>query len=157
GVRDLLDGDPGFDPSLTWVVSDGGRPVGVAVGAAPDERLQAPGGVKLFAVAPDYRRRGIATRLLDLVEGALRDRGVDTCVAVSCGTNRLALGLDVRYTAALCLLWQRGYARTGTTQDLVVDFAGPNAPALETGEAEAGLLGDGIVFRRAGAADRDWV
>jgi mycothiol synthase len=156
-VRHLLFGDPGFDPSLAWVVRDGGRLVGFAAGAAPDESLQAPGGVKLCAVAPSHRRQGIATRLFDLVEDALRRRGVASCVAVNCGTNRLALGLDVRYTAALCLLWRRGYERSGTTQDMLVDFAGPAAPSLETAALEASLGAAGIVFRRALPEDRDWV
>ena len=61
GVRHLLFDDPGFDPALTRTAEDGGRLVGIAVGAAPDEQLQAPGGIKLFAVAPSHRRRGIAT------------------------------------------------------------------------------------------------
>jgi mycothiol synthase len=157
GVRHLLIDDPGFDPALTRTVEDGGRLVGIAVGAAPDEQLQAPGGIKLFAVAPSHRRRGIGTRLLDEVEGALRARGVASCVALNCGTNRLALGLDVRYTAALCLLWQRGYERTGTTQDMVVDFTSPDAADLLTGADEARLLAGGVAFRRASAADRLWV
>jgi GNAT superfamily N-acetyltransferase len=168
-VRFLLSGDPGYDPALAWVAvageaagaagggSRGRRVVGLAAGASPDEVLQAPAGIKLFAVAPEYRRRGVATRLLDLVEEALRARGVTRCAAVNCGTNRLALGLDVRYTAALCLLWQRGYERTGTTQDMIVDLAGPDAPSLDTTADEARLEAAGVVFRRAGAADRVWV
>jgi ribosomal protein S18 acetylase RimI-like enzyme len=159
-VRYLLLEDPGFDPHLIWIATDPGhgrRVVGFAAGALPDERLQCPGGVKLFAVAPEYRRQGVASRLFDLVENTLRQRGVTECVAVNCGHHRLSLGLDVRYTAALCFLLSRGYEQTGTTQDMEVDLVGPEAPDLSTEAGEARLREQGIAVRRATAADRDWV
>ena len=62
----------------------------------------------------------------------------------------------MHYTAALCLLWQRGYERTGTTQDMVVDLRGPHAPTLDTGADEARLAEAGVVFRRAGKDERAW-
>jgi predicted N-acetyltransferase YhbS len=156
-VRYLVPEDPGFDPELIWVADDGGQIAGVAVGAPSDPDRQAPGGVKLFGVSPAHRRRGIASRLFDLVEEALRARGVTECVAVNCGDHRLSLGLDVRYTAALCLLLGRGYQQTGTTQDMAVDLAGPDAPDLTTAADEARLAAGGIAVRRAEGADRTWV
>lgn len=156
-VRYLLLEDPGFDPALVWVAEDGDRVAGFVAGILPDERLQCPGGVKLFAVAPAYRRRGIATRLFDAVEDALRGRGVTECVAINCGNNRLSLGLDVRYTAALCLLLGRGYEQIGTTQDMAVPLVGPGAVDLDTEADEAQLRERGVVFRRAARAEQSWV
>ena len=174
-VRYLLYDDPGFDPQLIWVADAGtdgaagaagaaktngtesGHVAGVVVAALPDERLQCPGGVKLFAVAASHRRRGIATRLFDLAEDALRVRGVTQCVAVNCGHNRLTLGLDVRHTAALCLLLERGYEQTGTTQDMAVDLEGPGAPDLATDADEARLKATGMIVRRARPDEQRWV
>lgn len=156
-VRYLLRDDPAFDPSLVFVALDDGRAVGVVAGVPPDDPRQAPGGIKLFAVAPAHRRRGIASRLFDHAEAALRSRGVTRCVAVNCGNNRLSLGLDVQYTAALCLLWQRGYERAGTTQDMVVDLHGPGAPDLDTTADETRLLAQGIGFRRPMPGDWRWL
>jgi mycothiol synthase len=156
-VRYLLLEDPGFDPRLIWVADDGGRVAGFAAGAMPDEPRQSPGGIKLFAVAPAYRRRGVAGRLFDLAEDALRARGVTQCVAVNCGNHRLTLGLDVRHTAAHCLLLGRGYEPAGTTQDMAVDLQGPAAPDLTTAAEETRLLSRGVVVRRARPADLRWV
>jgi hypothetical protein len=71
--------------------------------------------------------------------------------------HRLSLGLDVRYTAALCLLLGRGYQLVGPTQDMLVPFTGPDVPDLETAPDEARLRERGIVFRRATADDEEWV
>ncbi|MGH2355462.1 MAG: GNAT family N-acetyltransferase [Chloroflexota bacterium] len=155
-VRYLVLEDPGFDPQLIWVADHGGRIAGFAAAALPDERLQCPGGIKLFAVAPAYQRQGIASRLFDLAEDVLRAHGVSDCVAVNCGHHRLSLGLDVRYTAALCLLLRRGYEQTGTTQDMSVDLVGPAAPDLTTETDEARLCARGIAVRRARSTERRW-
>ena len=60
----------------------------------------------------------------------------------------------MRYTAALCFLAARGYERTGVTQDMVADLARTD---LGTATAEAAAAAAGIRFRRATAADRDWL
>lgn len=156
-VRYLIVEDPSFDPALVWVADDGGRVIGIVAGCEPDERLQAPGGVKLFAVATEAQRRGVATRLFDAVEAALHARGVSECVALNCGNHRLSLGLDVRYTAALFLLLGRGYQLVGPTQDMLVPLAGSDAPDLDTAADEARLGERGVVFRRATPDEEQWV
>src|SRR5689334_23867191 len=67
-VRYLIHDDPGFDPELIWIAGEGEQIAGCLVAALPDERLQCPGGIKLFAVAHAYRRQGIAHRLFDTAE-----------------------------------------------------------------------------------------
>jgi predicted N-acetyltransferase YhbS len=156
-MRYLIHDDPGFDPELIWIAAEDGQVAGCAIAALPDERRQCPGGIKLFAVAPAFRRQGIARQLFDAAEAGLRARGVTECVAVNCGHHRLTLGLDVRHTAAICLLLGRGYVQTGTTQDMSVDLAGPGAPDLSTDAAEVHLGERGIAVRRALAADCRWV
>ena len=146
--------DPDFDAELHLVCSVGGTVVGFASGAAANEQLQCPAGIKLFAVEADRRRRGVATLLFDELEQRLRARGAARCVAIGAGNNRLAQGLDVRYTPALCFLLDRGYERTGVSQDMEVDLA---AVELETGPAEERALAAGVRFRRATADDRSWL
>ena len=128
--------------------------VGFVAGAPANAHLQCPAGVKLFAVAPEWRQRRVATRLFDELEAQLRATGAGQAVAMAAGNNRLTQGLDVRYTAALCFLAARGYERTGVTQDMVVDLARTD---LETATAEAAAARASIRFRRATAADRDWL
>jgi mycothiol synthase len=149
---DRILNDPDFDPHLNLVCAAGAQVVGFAAGAAASERLQSPAGVKLFAVAAPFRRRGLATRLVDELESRLRVLGAGRCVAIGAGNNRLAQGLDVRYTPALCFLLARGFERTGVTQDMAVDLATAQLDAMATERAAAGLQ-----FRRATAADEAWL
>lgn len=146
--------DPDFDPELNPVAAVGEQIVGFVAGAPANAQLQCPAGVKLFAVAPEWRQRGVATRLFDELEGRLRATGAGHAVAMAAGNNRLTQGLDVRYTAALCFLAARGYERTGVTQDMVADLERTD---LETVEAEVAAAAAGIRFRRATEADRDWL
>ena len=51
------------DSGLSFIASDGGRPVGVLI-AAPEPRNRSAF-VRWLVVAPDARRRGVATALMD--------------------------------------------------------------------------------------------
>ena len=146
--------DLDFEPELNLVATADEQVVGFVAGAPANAHLQCPAGVKLFAVAPEWRQRRVATRLFDELEAQLRATGAGQAVAMAAGNNRLTQGLDVRYTAALCFLAARGYERTGVTQDMVVDLARTD---LETATAEAAAARASIRFRRATAADRDWL
>lgn len=145
--------DPDFDPELNLVGSLNGQGVGFAAGAPGNPRLQCPAGIKLFAVAPAERRSGVATRLFDELEGRLRATGAAECVAIGAGNNRLAQGLDVRYTPALCFLLGRAYTPLGATQDMAVDLANIELDPI-TGAAAA--MPD-VRFWRCTADDREWL
>ena len=120
--------DPDFDAELNLLATAGEQIIGFVAGAPANAHLQCPAGVKLFAVEPGWRQRGVATCLFDELEARLRATGAGHAVAMAAGNNRLTQGLDVRYTAALCFLAARGYERTGVTQDMMVDLGGKNAP-----------------------------
>ncbi len=59
------------DPDLFLVVEEQGRIVASIMGSYDGRR----GWINRLAVAPERRRRGVATRLLTLVEARLRARG----------------------------------------------------------------------------------
>lgn len=138
-LQDRILDDPDFDPDLNPTVWRGERLVAMACGAPPSEELQTAGGVKLFAVARDMRRQGIATRLFDHVEERLTGLGASESVAIIAGNNRFMQGLDLRYTEALCFLEARGYERAGDGMDMDVDLC--NTP-LDTSTKEAELERD---------------
>ena len=110
--------------------------MGLACGAPPSEELQTAGGVKLFAVASEMRRQGIATRLFDHIEDRLTGLGATESLAIIAGNNRFMQGLDLRYTEALCFLEARGYERAGDGMDMDVDLR--NTP-LDTSAKEEEL------------------
>ena len=148
----ILD-DPDFDPDLNPTVWQGERLVGLACGAPPSEELQTAGGVKLFAVAGDMRRQGIATRLFDHFEDRLTSLGAAESLAIIAGNNRFMQGLDLRYTEALCFLEARGYERAGDGMDMDVDL---RSTPLDTSAKEEELERDhGLRVRRVTMDDYD--
>ena len=150
-LQDRILDDPDFDPALNPTVWQGEHLAGLACGAPPSEELQTAGGVKLFAVARDVRRRGIATRLFDHIEERLTGLGASESVAIIAGNNRFMQGLDLRYTEALCFLEARGYERAGDGMDMDVDL---RTTPLDTSEREAELERDhGLRVRRVSMAD----
>lgn len=82
-----------------------------------------PGGlrqgyIKLLAVAPQYRRRGLASRLMELAESTLREQGVSVVRLLESYPNYLCPGLDVRYTPAILLLEKLAYSKVSETYNL---------------------------------------
>ncbi|MYD94675.1 MAG: GNAT family N-acetyltransferase [Chloroflexi bacterium] len=145
-LQDRILDDPDFDPDLNPTVWQGERLVAMACGAPPSEELQTAGGVKLFAVASDVRRQGIATRMFDQIENRLASLGAGESVAIIAGNNRFMQGLDLRYTEALCFLEARGYERAGDGMDMDVDL---RKTPLDTSEKEEELERDhGLRVRR---------
>jgi RimJ/RimL family protein N-acetyltransferase len=89
-----------------WVVEQDGRIV-ASIGAGP---LRPDGHVELkrLYLAPEVRGRGLATRLVALVEGHARNVGATT----------IDLWSDTRFAAAHRRYEQLGFRRTGDERDL---------------------------------------
>lgn len=141
--------DPYFAPHASFVAVAGGRLVGCAPVSclAREERT---GYVKILAVHPHHRRRGIGRQLLTAVEQTLGADGATAVRILDEPANYLAPGVDVRYTAAHCFLPQCGYTRTGERVNMRVDLL---ALPYDTAARAAGLQNQGIVIRRATATD----
>ena len=137
-------------PGPRLVAEASGEVVGVAVGALWGPPNGSRGTVKLLAVAPEARRRGIGGRLLGAVEGGLREAGAETCRIAECSPNYLVPGVDLRYTPGWLFVQKHGYAHVGEAVNMHVDLA---AEAWETAAGEARLAGAGVEVRRARADD----
>ncbi len=117
-------------PTVSYLVVEvGGRVLGHAVAsvAGDDAELQR------IAVDPSYRRRGLATALLDAVE-ALAARG---------GATRLLLEVREDNAAALALYASRGFADWG------------RRPAYYRDGAAAALLGKKVGHRGSTAPEAE--
>jgi GNAT superfamily N-acetyltransferase len=88
-----------------WVAERGDRLVGSG-GFRP--RAPGVGGVHHLYVARPARRRGLATRLVGLIEGEAHGRGA----------HRIDLWSDTRFTDAHRLYQRLGYVRSPTTREL---------------------------------------
>lgn len=118
------------DPQTVRGVYDGGLD---AIGAAV-VRGRA-GFVKLLAVHPTVRRRGVGTALLDRLESFARGAGAETMDVGTSAPVYVVPGVDVRSTEAVCFFEARGYARTGDAVNLGVSLRDLPPPSLPVRDA----------------------
>lgn len=102
----------------------------------------------IFAVAPDHKRRGIATALLKRVEQQIPPE-CETIEALAIPGNYFTPGIDPRYTAGWVWLERRGFARFNECTNLTA----PLETAFDTAAAEEELRQQQIEIRRANDAD----
>lgn len=143
--------DPDYDPALSPVIEEGGRPVALVHGVIRDRGEIAS--LKVMAVEKAYRRRGLATQLLDTFEERAREAGATGIQIFFCPPCYLFPGIDPGYAEALCLMLRRGYQ---TKQESIVNMEVDLDPVkLDTQADEIRLQNLGYTIRRAQPADRE--
>lgn len=118
-LAETLWGEPA-GPALA--AEHGGRLVGLAGGALWPTPAALRGSVRLLAVDPDHRRRGVGTALLRAVEGALRRDGAGPIRLLEAAPNYLTPGVDARNDGALAFAAARGYRDVGEAVNLAADL-----------------------------------
>ena len=138
-------------PYVGLVAASGTRLLGVCFGSAgPAGGERRTGFIDLLAVDGATRRQGIGRRLVDGVQGRLAATGCQVIAVRGHGVRYAWPGIDVGYTAAICMAEDLGYQRGGCEVDMTVDLL---SVPLDTHAAEERLRSAGIVIRRADAAD----
>ena len=176
-IRPLLPADLGaahalwqrsarFDPIPPAVLAEKlwGEPTGLALAAEAEGDLAGIGGgvvwevpgqrrgsVRLLAVAPEHRRRGVGSALLGALADDLRQRGATSLRVGEAAPNYLTPGIDVRYEAAPAFLGAHGLRETSEAVNLGVDLG---REAWDTRDNERRLAATGVAVRRAAEADR---
>jgi mycothiol synthase len=146
---DLLWSGPRTPPDVRLVADVGGRTVGVALGSYSTAG-STRGHVNLLAVAPTSQGEGIGRALLAALEERLLAGGARQLVIRGSAPQYAWPGIDLRYTAALCLAESSGYSRTAEGLNMTVDLA--RAP-LDTAADVDRLAAAGITVRRARPGD----
>lgn len=77
----------GRDPDLFLVAEEGGRIVGSVMGAWDGRR----GWIYHLGVLPEARRNGVASKLIEELEGRMRKKGVSKVNGLVYGWNRASL------------------------------------------------------------------
>lgn len=144
-------GDPSFHPSFLFCAEVGEELAGFAMAAVWRSPETLRGSVKLLAVAPEHRRKGIGSALLEAVEKRLLERKVEAIRIAETSPNYLTPGLDVRYTPGWVFVQKHGYEKIGETFNLDVDLTTED---WSTEEKEKALAEEGITVRRAEEPDR---
>lgn len=154
-LQEKILADPDRDPRLWLTATHGGRLVGAATGVVRTQGPEGPTGfVQFLAVAPGYRRRGVASRLLDELEQRLARRGVRRIRAFGGAPSYLWPGVDVRYTGALCLFERRGYRLEGYDFNMEVDLTRP-LPVDPPPVRQQALERSGVTVRPLRREDRE--
>jgi GNAT superfamily N-acetyltransferase len=143
--------DPDYDPVLSPLIEDEGRPVALVHGVIRSGRETAF--LKVMAVEKSYRRRGLASQLLDIFESRVREAGVTRIQLFFCPPCYFLPGIDPGYGEALNLMLRRGYQ---TERESIVNMEVKLDPVqLDTRTDEARLRDLGYTLRRARPADRE--
>lgn len=136
-------------PELRLLAIDGGDVVGFCLACLREDA----GVIKLFGVAPQHRRRGIASALFDEAEARLAARGARRLAVEGAAPHWFFPGVEVTRTAAVSFLLARGYETDRVARvDMRVDLRGAD---LDASQAVAALGREGIVMRRALPRDVD--
>jgi ribosomal protein S18 acetylase RimI-like enzyme len=107
-VADHLEGNPG----LCFVAEADGQIVGFALADETFELIEDTGHLEWVAVAPEFRKRGVASRLITTAADALRAAGKVRVVADIASDNPTSRAMAAR------LGWTEGISVTYFVKDL---------------------------------------
>ena len=139
---------PGGD-AATFAAHEGHELIGVA--ASSKDRL------RILAVAPHARGRGVGSALLLAAERALVDGGAARVRTLDLPGNYLAPGIDTRNGEAIVWLGKRGYlANPQRNENLLIDVVNnPLVTAARADEAANKVRAGGYEIRRARPDERE--
>lgn len=138
-------------PHIALVAMHESRTLGACFGSVEETGDGVPQGfIDLLVVDSAEQRRGIGRRLADAMENVLASRGCEKIRIEGHGSHYAWPGIDIHYTAAICLVEDLGYRRGSCEVNMDVDLL--HAP-LETQADEDRLRSEGIEIRRADSDD----
>ncbi|MFZ5942423.1 MAG: GNAT family N-acetyltransferase [Bacteroidota bacterium] len=149
-LKEKLYGDPAWDPRITLVAEERGTVIGFMQGVTRDIRGEKYAYLKLFAVDPAHRRRGVAREMLQNLEDHFRARACSYFRLMDVPLNYLMPGIDPRYTEALCFALNSGFEHKGNACNMSVDLDGRSWATAEDTER---LARENIEIRRARESD----
>jgi GNAT superfamily N-acetyltransferase len=122
-----------------------GTQVLAGVAAIAGDRL------RLLAVRPPFRGRGIGSALLDVCVDAARATTATRLRTLDQPGNYLAPGIDMRNTEAIAWLERRGWTRVGEPRtNVLIDVrANPRVSAVRAAELASRAAANGYEIRRA--------
>lgn len=156
-------GDPNFDPKYVLSAIEDGRLIGFMLGVrrvkAPEEyvaehRLKA--WIKIFFTHPNYRRLGVATKLLNCLEGLLKDDGREELRVADFASWYFFPGVDVRYEDAIEFLLAKGFKKVGEAVDYLINLLAFNIPRRIL-RLEESLKREKVVFRKAELSEKGFI
>jgi len=153
-LEEKLNGDPGWDPQLTFLCRKEESITGFMQGVIRDIQGTRYGYIKLMAVEKAYRRQGIARAMYMKLEKAFHKLNVEIVRIYDVPLNYWMPGIDPGYTPAICFAQNMGFEQFGESFNMKVDLQDSD---WETIEQEEELKSEKVIVKRADAADKQGI
>ncbi len=151
-LKEKLYLDPEWNPETCFIAENEEGIVGFLQGVKRNIRKENLLYIKLLAVDSNFRREGIATGLLDMLEAEARETHCKKIKIYDVPLNYFMPGIDPRYTPAVCFAKKNNFKRVGEAINMEVDLAYSDWDVSQKIEA---LRDNGIYISRAEKSDRE--
>ena len=137
-----------YDPSLNLIAfSDDEQKILGFISAVIRRRKDGNVGyIKLICVDTNERRKGVAGKLLSIVEEKMKAECIQVLRLFESYPNYLTPGLDPFYTEAICFFERNGFKKFNDTSNLLCDLA---SQSFDTTTEEEKLSSINIEIKRA--------
>lgn len=149
-AKEKIFDDPDFDPEKALKAIINSEIVGFMQGVVREFKSRRTGFIKLFVTDEKWRRQGIASALLKIIEEKLWSENIEEIRILDSSPNYLQPGLDPRYTEAYVFITRRGYKKFDEDVNMEVNLEGRN---FSTDREEEALSRAGIKIKRASLED----
>ncbi|MBA4250528.1 MAG: hypothetical protein C0425_04400 [Chlorobiaceae bacterium] len=146
--------EPDYNPELTLVAfsENNSEPVGFIQAVVKARKDESIGYVKLFCVAPDYRRKGIGKKLYEAVEEKIKAQKIKLIRVYESYPNYFMPGVDPFYTEAISFFERMGFKKFSDTSNLICDLVTQD---FDTANDEKELSEKNIICKRADESDKE--
>lgn len=139
--------DPDFDPELALLAKENDEIIGLMVGVIRNhKKIGKIGYIKLMAVKLSERRKGIASKLYEIIHERFVREGCERERILESHPNYFQPGLDPFYTEAICFVERMGFKKFNDTANMICNLVDQK---FDTSKDEEKLLKEGILIKRA--------
>lgn len=108
-----------YEPDLNIVDEENGIIRGFAVAGRGLRKEKSWAWIRLMAVHPDFRCKGIGSAIIDEIEKRLKSKKCEGISIMDCPKNYFMPGLYFKYTEGHCFLLKKGYKKSGDNINLI--------------------------------------
>lgn len=143
--------DPDFNPELALLAKEDDEIIGFMMGVIRNhKKLGKIGYIKLMAVKTSERRKGIASKLYDIIHEKFVNEGCERERIYESHPNYFQPGIDPLYTEAICFVERKGFKKFNDTANMICNLANQD---FDTTIDEERLSKEGIIVKRAERED----
>lgn len=143
--------DPDFNPETALVAKEGDEIIGLMVGVIRNhKKIGKIGYIKLMAVKSSERRKGIASKLYEIIHEKFVKEGCEKERIYESHPNYFQPGIDPLYTEAICFVERKGFQKFNDTANMICNLVNQN---FDTSFEEKKLFNNGILIKRAQKSD----